>query len=165
MSNGERRGRDSLTGVARWRALELEDARLAHAAADKALNEQQRVYDEIHSRMEDSREFERQASSHGVSAEALRHARAYTQWETRQLEQQREHVVAAERAVTEARAEVVSRFQAVRVIDRLRERRARDAAIEATRAEQKLLDEHALLREARHHSNTEHQQWPSMRSE
>jgi flagellar export protein FliJ len=152
--------RDGLGSVERWRALELEDARLQQAAADKALSEQQRLREEIRARLEDSRNFEQAASTHGVSAEALRHAHAYSEWQARQLERQHQQVAEAERVVDQARAEVVSRLQALRVIERLRERRARDAAIEAIRAEQKSLDEHALLREARHHSNREQQQWP-----
>lgn len=163
ISAGGKKG--GLASVARWRGLELENARLEHAAAERALREQQRLLGEIDARLEDSRKFESTASSAGVSAAALRHARAYSQWQTRELEQQRTRVADAERVVTQARAEIVSRFQEVRVIDRLRERRTDDAALEAIRAQQKSLDEHALLREARHHSNMEQQQWPSVASE
>jgi flagellar export protein FliJ len=148
-------GRDGLGSVARWRALELEDARLKYAAADKALAEQQRLLGEIRARLEDSRNFEQAASSHGILAAALHHARAYSEWQARELQGQRRHVAEAERVVTEARAEVVSRLQALRVIDRLRKRRTRDAELDAIRAQQKSSDEHALLRAARHHSNGE----------
>jgi flagellar export protein FliJ len=159
--------RGSLATVARLRELELEHARLQHAAAVDALSRQEQVLTDIRARLDDSHTFAREQaqSSHGISAALLLHVRAYSQLQTRLAEQQRERVDEAENGADRARAEVTRRFQALAAIERLRERRAAAAAIEAERAGQKLLDEHALVREARKPSNGEDSSWQSTRSE
>jgi flagellar biosynthesis chaperone FliJ len=150
MNSDRKQSGASLQTVARFYELQLEEARVQRAVADKETARQRRFAEQIQQRIDEAQGLarERMQSEHGVSADALRQAGAYEKWESRSLAEQQERVNEAEAASGKARAEVTRRYQALSAIEQLQERRARDAAMEAARAEQKTLDEHALLRTA-----------------
>jgi len=137
-----------LATVERLYKLELEQARGVRAVVEEAAAKQRRVASLIQGRIDETQAIASRQTEGGVSAEVLRQVRAYANWQAHLLGEQRERVREAESQVEEANAEVTQRFQAVSAMEKLRERRLRDAALEDERAHQRALDDHALLRAA-----------------
>jgi flagellar biosynthesis chaperone FliJ len=148
MSNGNAKSGAKLAIVSRLYELQLEQARVDRAAADEYAERQRELAKQIQSRIDEAYclALDRMRRTSGVLADELRQTGSYTSWQTRTLAEQQKRVREAEQAAEDAIAEVTRRYQALSAIEQLRERRAQDAAVEAARADQKVLDEHALLR-------------------
>lgn len=132
----------------RWRALELEQARVEHArqleaartvreavaGIERAIDETQRA---AHARLADPRP---------PRVEELRRLGEYVAWQAAELTVRRQELQAQEATAEETRRQVVQRFEALSSVERLRERAQRDRAVAELRREQKLIDEQALRR-------------------
>jgi flagellar export protein FliJ len=137
--------------VIRFYELKLEAARIGLVTADARLDEQRALQKAIQERADEARSVAQKSlqSASGVSADELRQWGSYASWNLQRLEEQRKRVREAEEAAEQALRDVTRCFQALSAIEKLSERREREAALEAARADQKALDEHALARAAR----------------
>ncbi|MEJ1964225.1 MAG: flagellar export protein FliJ [Gammaproteobacteria bacterium] len=148
MSDIDRHRGERLVTVERLRDMELEDSRIGHASAQDDLARQREIAQQIQSRIDETHGLARGRlqSEAGVSVDELRRTSAYASWQGRALAEQQQFVSNAQQAAELARLEVMHRFEALSVIEKLRARRAQAAALEAARMDQKMLDEHALVR-------------------
>jgi flagellar export protein FliJ len=148
--NAVRQRDEKLAVVTRWYELQLEEARVQHVTVEDSAERERKRARQIEQQIENVNRLSlRQIQSeHGICAEALRQLGAYTQFQANTLTEQRTRVQEAEKKVDDARTEVTRRYQAVFAMEQLRERRAREAMLEAARGQQKEIDEHALLRAA-----------------
>ena len=148
-----------LDTVARLYDLHLERSRSELAQASGNVAREKALQERIERQLGEVRALARNqmGSSTGVSADALRVSGAYEQWQVRQHTAQKERVLEAEQAAEKARDEVTRRLQALSAIENLAARRAREAAFERARLEQRALDELALERLA-HARDTRHQE-------
>jgi flagellar export protein FliJ len=148
--NSARQRDGKLAVVTRWYELQLEEARVGHVTAEERAERERERAKHIEQRIEHAHSLSLQhiQSERGVSADALRQLGTYTQFQAKTLTEQQARVQEAEKAVDDARDEVTRRYQAVFAMEQLRERRKRDATLEAVRGQQKSIDEHALLRAA-----------------
>lgn len=148
MSNSNGKPGAKLAIVARLYELQLEQARVDRAAADEYAERQRELAKQIQGRIDEAYglALKRMRSANGALADELRQTGSYAKWQMRTLTEQQERVREAEQVAEKALTEVTRRYQALSAIEQLRERRAQDAAVEAARADQKVLDEHALLR-------------------
>jgi len=139
---------EKLATVARLFELQLEQARVARAAAEEAADRQREKARQIQSRIDEAHGLARDQmrGERGVSADELRRSSVYARWQLHVLAEQEQRVKHAEEKAEQALAEVTRRFQALSAIEDLRARRAEYAALEAARTEQKKLDDHALVR-------------------
>jgi flagellar export protein FliJ len=137
-----------LVRIARLCELQLEEARVKHATAESELERRREAAARIQRCIEDSQSFAQRLVSAGASAAALLQVRGYEDWQARNLEAQRNSVREAAALAQEAHGVVLQRFRRLATIERLQERREREAIVEHLRREQKTLDEHALVRAA-----------------
>ncbi len=137
--------------VIRFYELQLEAARVGLVTADARVDEQRTLQKAIQARVDEAQSaaHENLQSTGGVSADELRQWGSYASWNLQRLEEQQKLVREAEEAAEQALRDVTRCFQALSAIEKLSERREREAALEAARADQKALDEHALARAAR----------------
>jgi flagellar biosynthesis chaperone FliJ len=151
MSDRRSSASKQLSTVARLYELQLEHARADRTVADERAEEQRELAKEIQGRVDQAHSLAhaRMRSEHGVPADTLRLSSAYAKWQTKTLEEQRERVREAERALEAAQAEVIRRYQALFAIEQLQERRESEATLEASRKHQTTMDEHALVRRSR----------------
>ena len=148
MSPTARKRDRRLATLQRLRELELDQARVERASIDAATDRHRRRFALMQLELQATQALERSkvTAEAGVCADLLRHARNYARWQAREIGEQEAVVKASERRSDEARLEVARRFERLAVIKRLRERGAREAALEETRAEYKNLDNQALVR-------------------
>jgi flagellar export protein FliJ len=137
-----------LARIARLYELQLEEARVQHAAAESELERRREAATRTRRCIEDSQAFAQRLVLAGAPAAMLLQVRGYEDWQARNLEAQQKSVREAAALAQEAHGVVLQRFRRLSTIERLQERREREATVEHLRREQKTLDEHALVRAA-----------------
>ena len=137
-----------LDTLLRLQQLELERARVERAAIDAAVEKQRKKVADARTELERVLDLARGSvtATTGVAAETLRIAHDYAKWQGRVLAEEESALKNAEALAEAARAQVTRRFERLSALERLRERRAREAALDLSRREQKSLDDQALLR-------------------
>ena len=139
--------RRRLRGLERLYSLELEQARVEWAALDRALREQSLRLAQLQQDIERTHQAESGwvTRSQGASPAMLRQIRTYKLWQYKLQAEQQQKIEQTQKALDAAHASVVTRFERVRVIQRLRARRAQEAFAYRLRAELKRLDDQAIL--------------------
>jgi hypothetical protein len=137
-----------LRTLRRWRTAELEAAQAERIELERRAHERESERDGVEAKLAQTQSFVREqlAATEPLSPESLRQCAAFAAL-------QRDDLKAAQAAVDESRAQcdtaqekVMSRFEALSVVQRLSSRRAVEAQRELERAAQSRLDEQALTR-------------------
>lgn len=147
MSAASPMARRRLRSLERLYELELEHARVEWAALDRALQEQSARLSQLQQEIGRTQLAESAlvTRAEGASPEVLRQIRTYMLWQNKLYSEQQVKVAQTRTASDDARANVVSRFERLRVIGRLRARRAREEFTHRLRAELKRMDDRAIL--------------------
>jgi flagellar export protein FliJ len=142
---------DKLGALERLTDLEVEQARIQHTALENAADEQRKRVAEVRAGIAQTRDFEQNLlmREDAVSVESLRHVQSFLQWRAQELVEQQANLTQAEDLASNARATVIRRFERLLAICRLRERRVQAAALDLARAEQKQLDDRAIIESIR----------------
>jgi flagellar export protein FliJ len=156
----DRQDEPQLKTLERWRELELEQARVEHAAKLRAEAAQQELLGQAQKEFEDSQEFMRERLQAGpLSAETLMRISRFAAVQSERVQEADTELESRRQQSQSAQSQVVSQFERLSVVEKLLERRGNQATVELARSEQKRLDDHALIhvsnreREAKH--NTE----------
>lgn len=147
MSSDSPRAQRRLRSLERLYSLELEQARVEWAALDRAFREQSARLDQLQQDIERTQlaAIGWVTRPEGTSPQMLRHIRTYELWQRKLYTEQQQKVDQTRTALDDAHANVVTRFERLRVIERLRARRAQEACTNRFRAELKRLDDQAIL--------------------
>ncbi len=148
MNPHARRRDHRLQTLQRWRELELEQARVERARIDEEAERRRSRIAQLRRDADETLELQQRriVADAGVSAHFLSLARTFARWQVMQIGEQQTALHLSEQMAEQARLEVGRRYERVAAIERLRERGAREAAMESNRAEQKNLDDQALVR-------------------
>ena len=147
MNSARQRDR-RLATLERLHEAELEQARVERTRLDAAVESQVKAVSDIERELASTTSLMREqvADGAGVPADLLRLTCDYARWQARTLAGQQALLVKARTSAEEGRQHVLRRFERLATIERLRVRAARENEIERARAEQKALDDQALLR-------------------
>jgi flagellar export protein FliJ len=131
----------------RLHELELQEARGAHAAAEKRLQQQQRRIAALESKIAETQALaqERVTRDEGVSVDVMHGLRVYEAWQAQLLRSQHRALKAEEEATEQAREQVIERFKRLHVIERLDQRHRRNEHERRMRDERNALDEAAMI--------------------
>jgi flagellar export protein FliJ len=137
-----------LRTLVRLHELQLEQARVEHAAIEAEVERQRARVQALEITLANSHtRAQEMVSQHaGVCAEELKRLHDYAKWHAETLSEQRAVLERSRGLAEEARAQVIRRFERLSVMERLSDQQARDAALSLTRREQKRLDEQAPVR-------------------
>ncbi len=154
--NGLRHVDQQLQTLERWRALELEEARMDYVRRAAAVRLVREALDELERAIEGTRQFARERlSERGPRNVAeLRWLREYAAWQAGEQAAHAKKLQELEARAEEARLVVLQLFEKLSSVQRLRERGRQARAVDEQRREQKQIDELALRRLA----------WRSMQS-
>jgi hypothetical protein len=143
--NGESK---RLRTIERWRAFELEEAKVRLAQLARTAAEKEAARDHVNFELMAAQSMTReQLDGNGLlTLEALRMSSEFTALKVRELTAAQASVNESYAARDAAQAGVVRNFQRLSVVQRLSERRGQQAARSAGRVDQKRLDEQALSR-------------------
>jgi|GEM_PF-1905404 len=148
MSMNEAAVSRSLKTLQRLRKLELQQAQVERAAIDARVKQHEERVSTLHGEVGQTRALAHTqvTRAEGVSADTLRALRDYAAWQGQVLHAQEHELHAAQGVAHQAHENMKQRFEQLSIVERLRERRERDAAQERARKEQRRLDDQALLR-------------------
>lgn len=137
-----------LETLERWRTMELEQAQSEHASLAQVEEQRKAIVDKAQSQFEETQDFARASVTNAqpVSADALLRIAAFSKMQVQVLEEARSALEEAQRTTAQAHELVVNRLENLSIVERLRDRRSAQAQQEASRMDQRRLDEHALSR-------------------
>ncbi|HEU4652732.1 MAG TPA: flagellar FliJ family protein [Steroidobacteraceae bacterium] len=147
MSQRSERERARLEAVERWHSMQLEEAQATHSELSKVASSKQEALDELAQMLDSAQVRAREQLQRGTLCldELMRHSEFVAHQSVEIVNAQAE-VESAEKAAEEAQGIVRERFQRVSVLEKLLERKAAEDLRLALQAEQKRLDDDALLR-------------------
>jgi hypothetical protein len=146
MTSSEKARDRRLATLGRLRELQLEEARVVHAAKQADVDRQRERVSEIQGHLDRSQARARELVELGVAAAMLIHLHEYESWQASALAEEQMTLRKFQELEEEARAQVARRFEALSCIGRVRARLAREAALSRGRREYKTLDEQAPIR-------------------
>jgi flagellar basal-body rod modification protein FlgD len=155
MSRDARLRERQIHTLERLHELELAQARVEHRALEHALSQQQHEIGQLRQQiaLACAQEQALMLRPSGASPAALWSMRNYALWQLGVLAQQQARLEQTQRVAEEARARVLSRYERLAVIRRLRARLAKEAEAKRARRELRLLDDLGAI--ASHHRTQE----------
>jgi hypothetical protein len=132
----------------RWKALELDEAQANYTQRQQQEQEKQEGVSGVEAVIASTQDLVRRQyeQTHPLSADELRRINDYATVQAQALHEAHKALAASQAATAAAHAQVVDQCEQLFGIERLRERRGEQAALEDTRREQRHLDDFALLR-------------------
>jgi hypothetical protein len=148
---------DKLRTVERWRTAELESAQAERVALERVAQQRESARDQVQAKLTDTHSFvrERLAGTEPLSPEMLGRFAAFASLQQAELDAAQAAVETSRASCDAAQEVVVTRFQALSVVQRLSGRRAVEASRGLQRAAQARMDEQALSRLARDNNEEE----------
>ena len=157
----QRSSRDGarLEAVERWHTLQLEEAQAEHAELAKAAASKHEHVDLLSQALDSAHLHAREQLQRAIlSVDDLRRHSAFAAHQTVEIANARTEMDQAEKAAADAQLVVREQFQKVSVMEKLLERKAAEGVRLMLQAEQKRLDDDALLRVTPKTSETEEQE-------
>lgn len=155
----EENPRDSkqLLTLERWRSAELEAAQTQYTTLLRVTTEKASAVNRVESDIADIQSFTRDQLHAGeqLSPDALRGSLEFAALKAKELVAARTALDESRGSSDAAQASVVTHFEQLSVVEKLRERRAAEAVKDSARLAQKRLDEHALSRLAGRYGGNE----------
>ena len=149
MKNGPRSaGARQLEALRRWRSLELERAQSRWQQSAQAVDDRQRRLEDLSATIEQTQALARdlRIAQARLSVDALQRLATLAVHQARELEQAQQRLAQSRAELQHAQDVVLQRFEELAVVERLAARRAQEAGRLELQAQQKKLDEHAMVR-------------------
>lgn len=136
-----------LRTLERWRTVELENAQTEYAALLKIALDNQTVHERIREDIEAAQIVARDTLSRKpLSVETLRRLHEFAVLQATELKAAATELEQSQTRLHQGHANLVERFERLSVVERFKERRAREGLKELAREDQKQLDEQAMTR-------------------
>jgi hypothetical protein len=141
-------GTTQLQTLQRWRATELEEARVEHAALERVVHEKEHAVDAAESDLADAQAFAREQllDSAALSAESLVRTSQFVAFQSGKVHDAKTAMEESQTASDRARESVVRKLESLSVVERLQDRRRGQWVKDQARTDQDRLDEQALGR-------------------
>ena len=146
---------DALQALQRLRALEVRDAKADYATRLETLEARETEQRKVQTELNYMQTYvqDHAVRSTGIDVDALANLQRYTQLQVNVLSHCDTLIREAQHRAEEGRDALMQRHQACAVVERLQERRTQIAQQAAQSAEQRALDDQALIVESRRHLN------------
>jgi hypothetical protein len=136
-----------LRTLERWRTVELENAQAEYAALLKIALDKQSVHERIREDIEAAQTVARDTLGRAqLSVEALRRLHEFAVLQATELKAAATELEQSQTRLNEGHAHLVEHFERLSVVERFKERRAREGMKDLAREDQKRLDEQAMTR-------------------